>query len=291
MGATLGTGGFSTVVKVIQHATHNTCAIKIIMRSGLSDKFWYREIDIMKLIQHPHIVRLIETIESGKRIYIAMKLIEGGNLRQFLERDGVMSERQAGQASWDICGAVQYLHDHGIAHRDLKAENVLISSTMPLVVKVANFGLAKSFVDGTFLHSICGTPNSMAPEVWLKVEESQYGCLVDSWGMGVMLFMMFSLDTPFELVDNDIESYTQFVQSRRIQWEHLRIDAGWLVRDLILRFLVIDPDARLAFDKAMTHPWFTYLGLSRRQSMLSMSSEAEVEKMLLCGLDIEVDVS
>ncbi|KAG2049175.1 kinase-like protein [Suillus hirtellus] len=203
-----------------------------------------------------------------------MEFVEGGNLCHFLEQDGVMSERQAGQASWDICGAVQYLHDHGIAHCDLKPENVLISSTMPLVVKVANFGLAKSFVDGTFLHSICGTPNSMAPEVWLKVEESQ-----------------FSLDTPFELVDNDIESYTQFVQSRRIQWEHLRIDAGWLVRDLILRFLVIDPDARLAFDKAMTHPWFTYLGLSRRQSMLSMSSEAEVEKMLLCGLDIEVDVS
>ncbi|KAG2084133.1 kinase-like domain-containing protein, partial [Suillus cothurnatus] len=82
------------------------------------------------------------------------------------------------------------LHDHGIAHRDLKPENVLISSTTPLVVKVADFGLAKSFVDGTFLHSMCGTPNFMAPEVWLKVEESQYGCLVDSWGMGVMLFMM-----------------------------------------------------------------------------------------------------
>jgi hypothetical protein len=63
-----------------------------------------------------------------------------------------------------------------------------------------------------------------------------------------------------------------------------------IVRDLILRFLVIDPDACLAFDKAMTHPWFAYLGLSRRPSISSMSSEAEVERMLLCDADIEVDV-
>ncbi|KAG2108133.1 kinase-like domain-containing protein [Suillus cothurnatus] len=241
------------------------------------------EVNILRSIQHPHIVQLIETIETRKWIYVTMELIEGGNLSQFLEQNGVMcflwtAEPQASQASWDICCAMQYLHDHGIAHHDLKPKNVLISSTAPLAVKVADISLAESFMDGTFLHSMCGTPNFMAPEVWLKVEESQYGCLVDSWSMGVMLFTMFALDIPFQLADDDINSYPQFIQSRKIQWEWLRVNTNWLVIDL---------NARLAFDKAMMHPWFTYLGLLRQPSIISISSEVEVKRMLLCDTDID----
>ncbi|RDB30842.1 putative serine/threonine-protein kinase fhkC [Hypsizygus marmoreus] len=212
---------------------------------------------------------------------LVMELVVNGNLLDYLMKTDGMFEYKAKQVSWD------YLHSCGIAHRDLKPENVLVVSLAPLRVKIADFGLAKIFHEGTMLRSLCGTPNHMAPEIWLTTDVPEYGLAVDSWSMGVMTFIMLSCYFPFLYDDDEIVGPLDFFCRRQIQWQCLPEEVTWRARDFIQRLLVHDASRRLSFEVALNHAWFLDLVPRRGSSQTTAStSTREVEEVREVLVDV-----
>lgn len=148
---TIGKGNFARVMLARHMPTNSEVAIKIIDKTQLnanSLEKLFREVSIMKLLNHPSIVKLYEVIETEKTLYLVMEYISGGEVFEFLVKNGRMKENVARQKFRQIVSAVQYLHSKNIIHRDLKAENLLLDSD--LNVKIVDFGFSNMFVEGEF---------------------------------------------------------------------------------------------------------------------------------------------
>lgn len=148
---TIGKGNFARVMLARHLPTGIEVAIKIIDKTQLNSNSLeklFREVSIMKLLNHPNIVKLFEVIETEKTLYLAMEYINNGEVFEYLVKNGRMKENIARQKFKQIVSAVQYLHSKNIIHRDLKAENLLLDSNMD--VKIVDFGFSNMFVEGEF---------------------------------------------------------------------------------------------------------------------------------------------
>lgn len=146
---TIGKGNFARVMLARHLPTGIEVAIKIIDKTQLNSNSLeklFREVSIMKLLNHPNIVKLYEVIETEKTLYLAMEYINNGEVFEYLVKNGRMKENIARQKFKQIVSAVQYLHSKNIIHRDLKAENLLLDSNMD--VKIVDFGFSNMFVEG-----------------------------------------------------------------------------------------------------------------------------------------------
>uniref|UniRef100_A0A8C5PRX2 non-specific serine/threonine protein kinase n=1 Tax=Leptobrachium leishanense TaxID=445787 RepID=A0A8C5PRX2_9ANUR len=207
---TLGKGNFA-VVKLARHRVTNTqVAIKIIDKTRLDrenlEKI-YREVQIMKTLRHPHIIRLYQVMETKDMIYIVTEYAQNGELFDFLTVRGRLTEEEAREKFLQILSAVEYCHSRNIVHRDLKTENLLLShdmdiklagescpslpwlavrrgsrSLMFLLLLYADFGFGNFYLDGRPLNTWCGSPPYAAPEVFLGKEYE--GPLLDVWVSG-----------------------------------------------------------------------------------------------------------
>ncbi|RDB14525.1 putative serine/threonine-protein kinase fhkC [Hypsizygus marmoreus] len=226
-------------------------------------------------------------LDYSYNLDLVMELVVNGNLLGYITATDGIPEYKAKQISWDLCNGMQYLHSRGIVHRDLKPENVLVVSFVPIIVKIADFGLAKIFHEGTMLRSVCGTPNHMAPEVWLTSDVSEYGLVVDSWSMGVMTFIMLSCFFPFLYDDDEILCPDDFYRRRQIQWDCLPDETSWRARDFIQRLLVHNAMGRLSFQHALQHVWFLDVAPRRISAQTCTStSTQEVEEVRQILVDI-----
>ena len=146
----LGEGSFGKVVKAADRYTGRICAVKIIKKRKLTEEIveeLRREALVLSELDHPNIVKFINVKESNLRIFISMEYVRGGTLGEYM-RKKKMSEKKAKQAMKGILRAVEYLHSHGIVHRDMKPDNILISHTHDLsMLKIADFGLSTQLVD------------------------------------------------------------------------------------------------------------------------------------------------
>ncbi|XP_065426432.1 serine/threonine-protein kinase SIK2 isoform X5 [Chrysemys picta bellii] len=177
---TLGKGNFA-VVKLGRHRiTRSEVAIKIIDKSQLDavnlEKI-YREVQIMKMLDHPHIIKLYQVMETKSMLYLVTEYAKNGEIFDYLANHGRLSEPEARRKFWQILSAVEYCHSRKIVHRDLKAENLLLDNNMN--IKIADFGFGNFYKSGEPLTTWCGSPPYAAPEVF---EGQQYeGPQLDIW--------------------------------------------------------------------------------------------------------------
>lgn len=155
---TIGKGNFARVMLSRHLPTGIEVAIKIIDKTQLNSNSLeklFREVSIMKLLNHPNIVKLYEVIETEKTLYLVMEYVNNGEVFEYLVKNGRMKENVARQKFRQIVSAVQYLHSKNIIHRDLKAENLLLDSNLD--VKIVDFGFSNMFVEGNYHHTIIRT--------------------------------------------------------------------------------------------------------------------------------------
>ncbi|KAI5665675.1 hypothetical protein M9H77_15528 [Catharanthus roseus] len=251
LGKTLGIGSFGKV-KIAEHAlTGHKVAIKILNRRKIKnmemEEKVRREIKILRLFMHPHIIRLYEVIETPTDIYVVMEYVKSGELFDYIVEKGRLQEDEARNFFQQIISGVEYCHRNMVVHRDLKPENLLLDSRCN--VKIADFGLSNIMRDGHFLKTSCGSPNYAAPEV---ISGKLYaGPEVDVWSCGVILYALLCGTLPFD--DENIPNLFKKIKGG-IYTLPSHLSAG--ARDLIPRMLIVDPMKRMTIPEIRAHPWF-----------------------------------
>uniref|UniRef100_A0A8C7KRN8 non-specific serine/threonine protein kinase n=1 Tax=Oncorhynchus kisutch TaxID=8019 RepID=A0A8C7KRN8_ONCKI len=206
----------------------------------------FREVRIMKILNHPNIVKLFEVIETEKTLYLVMEYASGGEVFDYLVAHGRMKEKEARAKFRQIVSAVQYCHQKHIVHRDLKAENLLLDADMN--IKIADFGFSNEFVMGSKLDTFCGSPPYAAPELF---QGKKYdGPEVDVWSLGVILYTLVSGSLPFD-GQNLKELRERVLRGKyRIPF-YMSTDC----ENLLKRFLVLNPAKRGTLEQIMKDRW------------------------------------
>lgn len=250
IGRTIGSGYFA-VVKHAKHIVTNTeVAIKIVDKAKLGANtlnMVYREIDVMKLLCHPHIVRLYQVMETKKKLYLVMEYANGGTIFDHLAARGRLDEEEARKKFKQILSAVAYCHACRIVHRDVKAENLLLDSNFN--AKLADFNLCDNFKPGDLLTTFCGTPSYCAPEVLMR--QKYDGHKADIWSLGVVLYALVIGTLPFE-GDSLADIVDENMQSRKLQ---IPFFISFECEDLIKRMLTADPSKRATIHEISNHCW------------------------------------
>ncbi|XP_064195486.1 MAP/microtubule affinity-regulating kinase 3-like isoform X1 [Anguilla rostrata] len=246
---TIGKGNFAKV-KLARHIlTGREVAIKIIDKTQLNPtslQKLFREVRIMKILNHPNIVKLFEVIETEKTLYLVMEYASGGEVFDYLVAHGRMKEKEARAKFRQIVSAVQYCHQKHIVHRDLKAENLLLDADMN--IKIADFGFSNEFTLGSKLDTFCGSPPYAAPELFQGKKYN--GPEVDVWSLGVILYTLVSGSLPFD-GQNLKELRERVLRGKyRIPF-YMSTDC----ENLLKRFLVLNPTKRGTLEQIMKDRW------------------------------------
>ncbi|XAR66770.1 Non-specific serine/threonine protein kinase [Bertholletia excelsa] len=253
LGRMLGHGTFAKVYVARNLQTGKTLAMKVVgkekvIKVGMMEQV-KREISVMKMVKHPNIVELHEVMASKTKIYFAMELVRGGELFSKIAK-GRLSEDVARQYFQQLISAVDFCHSRGVYHRDLKPENLLLDDDGNL--KVTDFGLS-AFSDHLrqdgLLHTTCGTPAYVAPEVIGK--KGYDGSMADIWSCGVILYVLLAGFLPFQ-DDNIVAMY------RKIYKGDFRCPPWFSpeARRLITKLLDPNPGTRITAPKIMESSWF-----------------------------------
>jgi len=267
LGKNLGIGSFGKVRLAEHQLTGHKVAVKILNRGRIRqlemDEKVRREIKILKLFYHPHIIRLYEVIYTPTDIYMVMEFVPGGELFDFIVSNGRLAEPRARTMFQQLVSGVEYCHQHMVVHRDLKPENLLLDAEQQL--RIADFGLSNVMKDGDFFKTSCGSPNYAAPEV---ISGKLYaGPEVDVWSCGVILYALLCGSLPFD--DESIPNLFKKIKGGIFTLPgHMSDD----IKDLISRMLVVDPLLRITIPEIRRHRWFTealplYLSVTPDQIM------------------------
>ncbi|KAB2088935.1 hypothetical protein ERO13_A03G023500v2 [Gossypium hirsutum] len=253
IGRLLGCGAFAKVYHARNLRTGLSVAVKVINKKKLPNLTMMsnvkREISIMSRLNHPYIVKLYEVLATKTKIYVVMEFVKGGELFAKVAK-GRFTEDLSRKYFQQLISAVGYCHSRGIFHRDLKPENLLLDDNGNL--KVSDFGLSavteQIRADG-MLHTLCGTPAYVAPEILSK--KGYDGAKVDVWSCGVILFVMNAGYLPF----NDPNLMAMY---RKIYNGEFRCPK-WMSSDMkrfISRLLDTNPVTRISLDEILKDPWF-----------------------------------
>ncbi|KAL5019676.1 hypothetical protein ScPMuIL_002568 [Solemya velum] len=247
---TIGKGNFA-VVKLAKHRiTKTEVAIKIIDKTRLDASNLtkiYREVQILKMLNHPNIVKLYQVMETKNMLYLVSEYVPNGEIFDHIAKHGKMEEVVARRKFYQIVLAVEYCHDRNIVHRDLKAENLLLDSN--LNVKIADFGFSNYYKQGDMLATWCGSPPYAAPEVFQGKE--YLGPQVDIWSLGVVLYVLVCGALPFE--GHNLSTLKDKVVAGRFR---IPFFMSTECENLIRKMLVVEPDRRLSIKKIKKSEWF-----------------------------------
>ncbi|KAL3887299.1 hypothetical protein ACJMK2_027241 [Sinanodonta woodiana] len=249
MERTIGKGNFA-VVKLATHiVTKTKVAIKIIDKTQLDDENLqkiFREIEVMKLLRHPHIIRLYQVMETERMLYLVTEYASGGEIFDHLVAHGRMNEKDARKKFKQIVAAVSYCHSRHVVHRDLKAENLLLDAG--LNIKIADFGFSNKFSPDSKLKTWCGSPPYAAPELF---EGKEYdGPKVDIWSMGVVLYVLVCGALPFD--GSTLQSLRSRVLSGKFR---VPFYMSTECEDLIKRMLTVEAEKRTIIEQIIHHSW------------------------------------
>lgn len=261
---TLGTGTFSKVKLAVHEKTGQEYACKILDKEYVKQRAWasqvQREVSVMRTLQHPNTVQLIAVLASKYKVFIIMELVTGGELFTEIESHGRLTEPYARFYFRQLVDGLQYCHNHGVYHRDLKPENLLLGKNGQL--KITDFGLSflkenapdsdKSVTKSFALHTQCGTPNYVAPEIITVTANGYSGGASDAWSCGIILYVLCAGRLPFD----SEETETLF---RSILQGHVHFPSHFSpeLRDLISHLLKTKPRQRYRLAHVKMHPWFT----------------------------------
>ncbi|XP_047250410.1 CBL-interacting serine/threonine-protein kinase 3 isoform X2 [Capsicum annuum] len=254
VGRTIGEGTFAKVKFARNSETEESVAIKIldkdkVLKHKMAEQI-KREIATMKLIRHPHVVQLYEVMGSKTKIFIVLEFVTGGELFDKIVNHGRMREEEARKYFQQLINAVDYCHSRGVYHRDLKPENLLLDAAGDL--KVSDFGLSalsQQVRDDGLLHTTCGTPNYVAPEV---LNDRGYdGATADLWSCGVILFVLLAGYLPFD-DSNLMNLYNKITAAEFTCPPWISFSA----MKLITRILDPNPTTRITVPEILEDEWF-----------------------------------
>uniref|UniRef100_A0A8C9TX53 calcium/calmodulin-dependent protein kinase n=1 Tax=Scleropages formosus TaxID=113540 RepID=A0A8C9TX53_SCLFO len=285
----LGKGAFSVVRRCVKKSTGQEYAAKIINTKKLSARDHQkleREARICRLLKHPNIVRLHDSISEEGFHYLVFDLVTGGELFEDIVAREYYSEADASHCISQILESVSYIHQHDVVHRDLKPENLLLASKMKgAAVKLADFGLAIEVQgDQQAWFGFAGTPGYLSPEVLRK---DPYGKPVDIWACGVILYILLVGYPPFW--DEDQHKLYQQIKAGAYdfpspEWDTVTPEA----KNLINQMLTINPAKRITADQALKHPWVcqrsTVASMMHRQETVECLRKFNARRKLKVGL-------
>lgn len=271
-GKIIGYGAYGSVQKALHRASGVCRAIKCIPKQSMPDPTKVsQEIEIMKVLDHPNIVKLHETFEDAGHIYLVMELCSGGELFDWMKsaKYGV-SEKAASKVVKQIASAVAYMHMASIVHGDIKPENIMFLNQKDIsesCVKVVDFGESKRFVKGTLIISSRLTPHYVAPEVII----GKHTELCDVWSLGVVIYILLCGMLPF-FGDCDADIFqsvkTGVYDFKDQAWDTVSKDA----KHLISKMLVVDPGKRFTSEQVLHHPWLEKFARSASEASLATNA-------------------
>lgn len=254
LGKVLGQGAYASVRQAQHTGTGHKVAIKIFdkQRGNWENrkKQIMREVRLLEQVQHPNVVNFYECIDANLHLYIAVELVDGGSMRQYLNRQAYrrLEETHVRRLFYQVCDGLSYLHERCIAHRDVKLENLLLDRSAEHV-KVIDFGFAVQCASREQkLKCFCGTPSYMAPEMVMGREYS--GFAVDVWALGVLLFVLLSGRFPFK-GQTESELYSK-IKRGGFQFPDA---VSQIPRRLIRGIMRLDHGSRPTAQQIMQHPW------------------------------------
>ncbi|CAM9134129.1 unnamed protein product, partial [Sphacelaria rigidula] len=245
----LGTGAFGTVKLAKKKNSDVLYAIKSIskqsiLRSQMGSQV-KKEISIMKVLDHPNIVQIVEVLMSTENLYIVMDYVSGGELYAKITRGGKLSDTECRRYVYQLCSALNYCHLRNVCHRDIKPENILLDAYDNVLL--ADFGFASIMEVEELVNrmkvmsTMCGTLAYMAPEILQR--EKYLGDKADIWSLGVMIYVLLVGFMPFRDTDATKSKYTTP--------KHVRDDAA----DFISKMLILEPEKRFSARRLLLHPW------------------------------------
>ncbi|KIJ59399.1 hypothetical protein HYDPIDRAFT_100793 [Hydnomerulius pinastri MD-312] len=246
-----------------------------------------REIIMMKLMNHPNILRIYDVFEGENELYLVLEYVEGGELFDFLVNRGRLPPLEALAFFKQIVYGLNYAHTFSIIHRDLKPENILIHSLNPPLVKLADWGMAAFAPPALQLETSCGSPHYASPEI---VNGMKYkGTATDIWSCGVILYALLTGRLPFD--DKNVRTLLAKVKTGRYDVPAY-IDP--VAKDLLTRMLVVDVNRRITIPEILSHPWLSKLtpGIiyvpapSVTELARPLASEAHIDEDLLESLRV-----
>ncbi|XP_028801246.1 CBL-interacting serine/threonine-protein kinase 24 isoform X1 [Neltuma alba] len=252
VGRTIGEGTFAKVKFARNTETGESVAIKVMSKSTILEHRMVeqikREISIMKIVRHPNIVRLHEVLASQTKIYIILEFVMGGELYDKIVQQVKLSENESRRYFQQLIDAVAHCHSKGVYHRDLKPENLLLDAFGNL--KVSDFGLSALTKQGAgLLHTTCGTPNYVAPEVLSNLGYD--GAAADVWSCGVILFVLMAGYLPFE--EPNLPALFKRINAAEFTCPFW-FSAG--AKTLLHKILDPNPKTRIRIEEIRKDPWF-----------------------------------
>ena len=251
----LGEGMFSTVKLASHSLTGEKVAIKILEKTKVTKleekERINRELAIMKKLNHYNIVKLYQIVETKLTIYLIQENVQGKEFMEYLNKKGKLKEVEACKFFHQIISGLEYIHQCGIAHRDFKPENILITND-DTVLKIIDFGLSNMYKNNQLLKTACGSPCYAPPEM-IK-EENYDGAKSDIWSSGIILYLMLCGKLPFYHEQNEI-MYEKILSGKFEHPNYLSDNA----KDILDKIIEIDPKKRLNFEEIKSHPWFNII--------------------------------
>lgn len=263
-------GAYGYAVLATRKSDRKEFAVKVIKKKNIQPSSFgtlRAELSVMRALSHPNIIDGYEAYENKAKLFLVMEACKGGELFDHILEEteshitstgGGYSERDAARILTQIFEGLHYLHEHKIAHCDLKPDNFLmVNRSKNSPVKIIDFGMSKFAKKGLRFEELCGTPNYMAPEVFKK----QYTYYCDMWSMGVVMFAMLFGFFPFNEPDEKKlqaciqNGFYKKVAPGKGPWFPSAIPVSAAARDLLGRLMEQDPIARITAEEVLAHPW------------------------------------
>jgi serine/threonine protein kinase len=285
----IGSGAFASVWMARHTIADLNVAIKAIDKKSIESQEaktrFSREVSLLKKMSHPFIAEFFEWIEDETRHYLVIEFAENGNMLDFINGKGQLTESQARNYFSQLVSVLEYLHfEKMVAHRDLKAENILLDRYYN--IRVIDFGLSNQFTQAEpELKTACGSPAYAAPEM---IKGQAYTRAADVWSAGILLFSMVAGCLPYE--DDNIQRLLQKIVYTEIHYPGFMSPP---LIDLLRKMLSKNPETRITLDRLKEHHWFSqteYTALISMQGTEQSCSESAVDKEIvdqMTGLGID----
>uniref|UniRef100_A0A7N0U9N9 Protein kinase domain-containing protein n=1 Tax=Kalanchoe fedtschenkoi TaxID=63787 RepID=A0A7N0U9N9_KALFE len=257
VGRQIGSGSFSVVWLAKDPVLGTEVAIKEIDTEKLSTKLQESlrsEISVLKKVYHPNIIRLHDIIEEPRKIHLVLEYCKGGDLSVYINRLGKVPEATAKHFMQQLAAGLQVLRDNNLIHRDLKPQNLLLSTKdNKAVLKIADFGFARSLQPRGLAETLCGSPLYMAPEI---MQSQKYDAKADLWSVGAILFQLVTGRTPFN-GNTQIQLLQNIMKSTDLYFPPNNNGLSSECKDLCRKLLRRNPVERLTFEEFFNHPFLS----------------------------------
>ncbi|KAH7653503.1 Non-specific serine/threonine protein kinase protein [Dioscorea alata] len=254
LGPKIGSGSFA----VVWHGRHRhsgmEVAVKEIDKKQLSPKVHdslLKEIDILRHVSHPNIVRFHHAVQTDERIFLVLEYCDGGDLAAYIQRHGRVSEALARHYMRQLASGLQVLRENNLIHRDLKPQNLLLSTNGEApVLKIGDFGFARYLMPQGLADTLCGSPLYMAPEI---IQNKKYDAKADLWSVGAILYQLVTGKPPFDGA-SQFQLFQNILASSELKFpQEVLADLHPDVVDLCKRLLRQEPVERLTFEEFFNH--------------------------------------